>query len=476
MRRRIVTLAAAGLLAASAAVVGVVAALPAAAAPTICEKFGSTQVTSGRYIVQNNNWGDDTTQCIDVNQSGPGFTVTTASHNKPTNGAPGSYPSVYYGCHYANCSVGSGLPLQASTSTFAGIRTSVAMTYPAGGVWDAAYDIWFDPTPRTDGQNTGAEIMVWLNKQGSIQPVGSQIGTATIAGATWNVWFGNTGWNVVSYVRTSATTSMNFTVNDFYSDAVNRGRAQRNWYLTSIQAGFEPWVGQTGLAVTSFSVTNGPPPSSPPPTTPPPPVDTSPPSTPTNLSASGVTATSANLSWSASTDNVGVTGYDVLRAPGTSGGTFATITTVSGTSFTDSSLAASTNYRYQVRARDAAGNMSPVSNTVPVMTQAGGGGGGACGAAYRVVNSWPGAYQAELTVTNRSTTTLNGWTAVLATSPNITITQIWGGTFTASGNTVTIKPLSYTANPAPNASVTVGFIANVSGSAGATASTTCTSP
>ncbi len=30
------------------------------------------------------------------------------------------------------------------------------MTYPSGGVWDAAYDIWFDPTARRDGQNTGA--------------------------------------------------------------------------------------------------------------------------------------------------------------------------------------------------------------------------------------------------------------------------------------------------------------------------------
>jgi len=472
MRRRIVTFAAAGLLAAGAAVVGVVVALPAAAAPTICEKFGSTQVTSGRYIVQNNNWGDDTTQCIDVNQSGPGFTVTTASHNKATNGAPGAYPSVYYGCHYANCSVNSGLPLQASTSTFAGIRTSVAMTYPSGGVFDAAYDIWFDPTPRTDGQNTGAEIMIWLNKQGSIQPVGSLMGTANIAGATWNVWFGNVGWNVVSYVRTSVTNSMNFTVNDFYTDAINRGQAQRNWYLTSIQAGFEPWVGQTGLAVTSFSVTTG----NPPPTTNPPPVDTSPPSAPSNLTASGITATSANLSWSASSDNVGVTGYDVLRAPGTSGGTFATITTVGGTSFTDSSLTASTSYRYQVRARDAAGNTSAVSNTAPVTTSSGGGGGGSCSAAYRVTNAWQGAYQGEVVVTNRSTATLNGWTVTLTTSPTITITQIWGGTFTASGNTVTIKPLSYTANPAPNASVSVGFIANVSGSAGATGTTTCTSP
>jgi Glycosyl hydrolase family 12/Cellulose binding domain len=232
----------------------VVAVQPAQAVVT-CEKFGTLSIQSGRYNVQNNVWGADTAQCIDTTANG--FTVTQANHNKATNGAPASYPSVYFGCHYANCTAGSGLPLQASTSAFNGIRTSVGMTYPSAGTWDAAYDIWFDPTPRTDGQNTGAEIMVWLNRQGSIQPVGSQVGTANIAGSTWNVWFGNVGWNVVSYVRTSATNSLNFAVNDFYADAINRGHAQRSWYLTSIQAGFEPWVGGAGLAVNSFSVTTG---------------------------------------------------------------------------------------------------------------------------------------------------------------------------------------------------------------------------
>jgi hypothetical protein len=227
-------------------------AVPAQADVLTCEKFATVPIQSSRYLVQNNVWGADTQQCINVTNTG--FQVTTANHNKPTNGAPASYPSVYFGCHYANCSANSGLPMQASNSAFNSVRTSVSMSYPGSGTWDAAYDVWFDPTPRTDGQNTGAEIMIWLNRQGSIQPVGSQVGTATINGATWNVWFGNIGWNVISYVRQSSTTSMDFLVNDFYGDAINRGYAQRSWYLTSIQAGFEPWVGGTGLAVNNFSV------------------------------------------------------------------------------------------------------------------------------------------------------------------------------------------------------------------------------
>jgi hypothetical protein len=160
--------------------------------------------------------------------------------------------------HYTLKSPNTILPLAVSNSAFSGISTSVSMSYPSSGVWDAAYDVWFDPTPRTDGQNTGAELMVWLNHQGSIQPVGSRVGSFSGAGGTWDVWFGNIGWNVVSYVRTSATSSLSFNVSTFYNDMLSRGYAQRSWYLTSIQAGFEPWQGGAGLAVNSFSVnTNG---------------------------------------------------------------------------------------------------------------------------------------------------------------------------------------------------------------------------
>ncbi|MCP2328611.1 hypothetical protein HDA40_007118 [Hamadaea flava] len=444
MRHRILAALAAGAL----IVTGTLTASGTAHADvTICEKYGSTTIQSGRYVVQNNNWGDDTTQCINV--TGTGFAVTTASHNKATNGAPGAYPSVYFGCHYANCSTGSGLPLQASTSTFTGLTTSVSMNYPSSGVWDAAYDIWFDPTPRTDGQNTGAEIMIWLNKMGSIQPVGSQVGTATINGATWNVWEGNIGWNVVSYVRQSATGSMNFTVNDFYSDAVSRGYAQRSWYLTSIQAGFEPWVGQTGLAVTAFSVGSGGGGG-----------DTSPPSTPANLTASGATANSVNLNWSASSDNVGVTGYDVYRA--TNGGSFSQIATASGTSYTATGLAASTQYQFYVRARDAAGNTSGNSSTVTATTSSGGGGGGSCRVKY-VPNTWNTGFTADVTVTNTGSTTITGWTAAWAYSGNQKITSFWNATVTQSGQSVTARDLGYNGTLAAEASTAFGFQGTYSG-------------
>ncbi|WP_421733943.1 glycosyl hydrolase [Cellulomonas sp.] len=98
------------------------------------------------------------------------------------------------------------------------------------------------------------------------------------------------------------------------------------------------------------------------------PTDTTAPSVPAGLSASGTTASSTNLSWSASTDNTGgsgVSGYEVLR-----NGTV--VGTATGTTFTATGLAASTAYQFTVRALDGAGNRSASSNTVSVTTSGGG--------------------------------------------------------------------------------------------------------
>ncbi|MEU7875257.1 fibronectin type III domain-containing protein [Dactylosporangium sp. NPDC049140] len=97
--------------------------------------------------------------------------------------------------------------------------------------------------------------------------------------------------------------------------------------------------------------------------------DTQPPTTPGTPSASGTTRSSTTLAWAASSDNVHVSGYDIYRASGATGGTFAPVGTATTNSFTDTGLAAGTTYRYQVRARDAAGNVSAFSAAVTVTTR-----------------------------------------------------------------------------------------------------------
>ena len=80
--------------------------------------------------------------------------------------------------------------------------------------------------------------------------------------------------------------------------------------------------------------------------------------------------TQIDLSWTASTDNVGVTGYRVERCQGASCTNFAQVATPTATSFSDTGLAPSTTYRYQVRAVDAAGNLSGYSSIATATTPA----------------------------------------------------------------------------------------------------------
>jgi chitodextrinase len=90
--------------------------------------------------------------------------------------------------------------------------------------------------------------------------------------------------------------------------------------------------------------------------TPPPTGDTYSPSSPSTLRATGASDTTVGMTWNASSDNVGVAGYEIFRS-----GTL--IATVAGTSYTDTGLNPSTSYVYTVRAFDAAGNRSGMSNT-----------------------------------------------------------------------------------------------------------------
>ncbi|UNY98405.1 fibronectin type III domain-containing protein [Zhouia spongiae] len=90
--------------------------------------------------------------------------------------------------------------------------------------------------------------------------------------------------------------------------------------------------------------------------------DTEAPTSPGNLSSNNTTSNSTNLSWNASTDNVGVTDYEVFQdgvSIGLSGG---------ATTFNVTSLAPSTSYDFTVFARDAAGNVSSSSNVHSVTT------------------------------------------------------------------------------------------------------------
>jgi YD repeat-containing protein len=96
--------------------------------------------------------------------------------------------------------------------------------------------------------------------------------------------------------------------------------------------------------------------------------DGTPPTTPTNLVANAASASQINLSWTASTDNVGVTEYRIERCQGASCSSFIQIANPAVTTYSDTPLSDITTYRYRVRAGDAGGSLSGYSTIASATT------------------------------------------------------------------------------------------------------------
>jgi hypothetical protein len=194
-------------------------------------------------------------------------------------------------------------------------------------------------------------------------------------------------------------------------------------------------------------------------TTNPPPTDTTAPSVPTALRATASNATTVALTWTASTDNVAVTGYQIFRG-GTQVGTSTT------TAYTDSALTASTAYSYTVKATDAAGNVSAASSAVSVTTPAGGGGtgGGTVTATYHVDNDWGSGFTATVTINNTGTTATKGWKVTWTYAGSQKITNSWNGTVTQSGAAVTATNVGYNGAIPAGGSASFGFQGTYTGS------------
>jgi hypothetical protein len=217
-----------------------------------CSPFASESIENGEYIVQTNEWNSTLPQCLSVTDAG--FTVTEANFDLPP-GSPATYPSIYKGCHWGNCTDGpsSGMPVE--VDDIGSATTSWSTTEPATGTYDVAYDIWFNQTPTTTGQPDGAELMIWISEANET-PGGTLLGEAQIAGATWEVSeMPMATWTYVAYMRVPTTPVVtNLDMAPFIEDSISRGIIVPTWYLIDVEAGFEIWQGGQGLAVNSFSV------------------------------------------------------------------------------------------------------------------------------------------------------------------------------------------------------------------------------
>ena len=186
--------------------------------------------------------------------------------------------------------------------------------------------------------------------------------------------------------------------------------------------------------------------------------DTTPPTAPTGLTATPG-STSVTLTWTAATDDVGVTGYDVLTGSGTAVGSSTS------TSYQVTGLTPGTAYTFSVRARDAAGNLSTASSPVTVTTTTGGGNTGS--GALEVQQSGGSGItdnqiRTSLQAINKGTTsvalntvTLRYWFTGDATNPTY---QLFCDYAALGSGAITLRVVKLTTpRPGADAYVEVGF-------------------
>ena len=197
------------------------------------------------------------------------------------------------------------------------------------------------------------------------------------------------------------------------------------------------------------------------------PVCSASPAAPGNFVASGVSSSSIQLSWGAVTPpaNCSVT-YTVYRGtakgftPSASNQVSTGLTTGS---FSDSSLKASTEYYYAVKAVDAHGS-SAASEQASATTDAATPQGAACHVSYSIVGSWDTGFEALLVIENSGTADLASWTLGWTFPNNQAVTNLWNGIASQSGDKVVVSSESYNGVVAAGGSVQgVGFVGSYSG-------------
>jgi hypothetical protein len=205
----------------------------------ITERYGVAMVQQdGRnYVIQNNVWGDSTTQHIRYDGTAYEIVMQTGANVSSGSNAMGpvSYPSVFIGSNFDRTTAGSNLPIQ--ISAIKSVKTAWTIDRQGvSGTYNASYDVWFSTSASGDsGAPSGGYLMVWYYKPPDAQPIGSILNDGhgvTVPGVsgTWDVWVGpNTGnanRPVISYVATQPIANLEFDLNAFIQKTRSSDRAR----------------------------------------------------------------------------------------------------------------------------------------------------------------------------------------------------------------------------------------------------------
>jgi xyloglucan-specific endo-beta-1,4-glucanase len=218
-------------------------------------------LSQGNYFLQNDEWNLS---------AGPGgwqqICAGSASNNSWSSqwwwpygsGGVKAYPSIVSGWQFGTWSPNTnGFPVQVWDN--APLPTTVSFYMSGNNQFDAAYDLFF--SPDTNPSSPSAELMVWLNYSGT-QPAGSRVASGVVLGNegnSWDVWVGNVGWPVWSFVADNQTTSFSGNLQPFiYYVSYTNNWLNQSWYELNTEFGAEiiNSSGENGgINVTNFSAT-----------------------------------------------------------------------------------------------------------------------------------------------------------------------------------------------------------------------------
>jgi len=202
-----------------------------------------TRIVSG-YLLNNNVWGKEKSpdgwQLVDVLKSGEKLSWAVR-YNWPVGSDPHSvkcYPSVVTGWQWGAWSTDGRLPVQVSELAKAVTGAAVKLDHP--GVQNVAYDLWFHAgAPVRSEDKPSDELMIWMGRYGGAGPLGKLQEKVRIDGAEWELWFGDIGWKVFSFVRTENTASWRVDAKAFIDYLVAKGFMPATKQLSSVQFGTE---------------------------------------------------------------------------------------------------------------------------------------------------------------------------------------------------------------------------------------------
>ncbi|MBC9728030.1 GH12 family glycosyl hydrolase domain-containing protein [Streptomyces sp. TRM68367] len=233
----------------------------AGARAEVCDAFGT--IALGKYYVNNNLWGQDNgsgRQCVwDTAHSGDTIGWGTEYTWSGTDNEVKSFASAVLGWHWGWKADQAATGLPVSVGDHKDVTTSWDFDVSAAaGTMNVAYDLWLHTKSDVDWRDQPSdEVMVWLNRQGGAGPLGEKVATVNLGGASWDLYEGDIGWKVHSFVRTDNTTSADLDLDDFLGELVRRGLLSDTKYLTGVEAGTEVFTGTGRVDTRAYSVDVG---------------------------------------------------------------------------------------------------------------------------------------------------------------------------------------------------------------------------